>query len=732
MRQTRRFLTGLLAMLLVAVGATADDVEKYKAFAQETRQAVWALELPEFATPAPAEKYKNESAVILAAHSRLEVTKKTRFNAGAFFGGFHYIDREVNCRDIYRMLVQINDKAALKEFSEFDYKAEMRKKGGRYDEKFQQVLGVRIIKPDGTIREVSTDEYMTATEGKEQRQKLAVPGLEVGDKIDLFFFNFTALENHNLDPFVFSFYGKYPMLAYTVHCEIDGKLTTQYRTLNGAPRFQQTKDADGNIVLDAALKDIDRTEPELWYNPMRQTPTILLYVTNSMMKKYTYISHSASEKGLQADPDPATMQDDDWRFLTYALGYNGTGGLGSMAKMSKMYRYMKKLRKKDWTDEQKADWAYNYYRFAIMTERNTSCGPEEFLICFARFLWWAGVKQNDRFGMTTADEKEPLDQLSNYRATTWFVALPDSKKYYFAPTAYLNPHEIPTRFQGQQAILQADKDKAKKQKIEAKPEHITLPAGTADDNVNTTTILADLDNTLVTIRRNERRTGTLKESMQRFLVKDEDADAAYRRMLSIDKELAEQWGKRYADDIQEAIRKGREQEKEDYKEEINYYHGEYAKDLLDYRMQSIGNRPDSADLVYDVRYTMDGYVRKAGPNYVLSAGKLIGEQTRIEGKDRTRTADVYMSAPRTFRWQITVNLPAGYQVAAEGLAKLNVSVQNDCGAFTARATVEGVQLVMNIEKRYNHKVEPVANWPRMLELTDAAQAYESLSVVLKR
>ena len=732
MRQTKQFLAGLLTLLLVAVGAKADDVEKYKAFAEETRQAVWALDLPEFANATAPAKYKDESAVILAAHSRLEITKKTRFNAGAFFSGFHYIDREVNCRDIYRMLVQINDKAALKEFSEFDYKAETKKKNWRYDEKFRQVLGVRIIKPDGTVKEVDTDEYMTATEGKEQRQKLAVPGLEVGDKLDLFFFNFTALENHNLDPFVFSFYEKYPMLSYTVHCEIDGKLTAQYRTLNGAPEFQQTKDGDNNIILDAAMKDIDRTEPELWYNSLRQTPTILLYVTNSMMKKYTYISHSASEKGLQANPDAATMQDDDWRFLDYALRYNGTGGLGSPAKMSKMYRYMKKLRKKDWTDEQKADWVYNYYRFAIMTERNTSCGPEEFLICFARFLWWAGVKQNDLFGMTTADEREPLDKLSNYRATTWFVALPEGKKYYFAPTAYLLPHEIPTRFQGQQAILQADKDKAKKLKIKAEPEHITLPAGTADDNVNTTTMQVDLDNSFATIHRNEQRTGTLKEDFQRMLAKDEDIDAAYRRMLSIDKELAEQWGKKYADDIQEAFRKGREQEKEDYKEEINYYHGAYADELLDYKMQALGNRPDSAALVYDVTYQMNGYVRKAGPNYVLSAGKLIGEQTRVEGKDRTRTADVYMSAPRTFRWNISVDLPAGYQVAAEGLAKLNVNVQNSCGTFTAKAAVEGGKLVLNIEKRYNHKTEPAANWPQLLEIIDAAKAYEALSVVVKK
>ena len=159
------FLMGVLALLLTTPNANADDKEKYKLFAEETRKEVWALKLPEFTNTAIPDKYKDESAVILAAHSRLEITKKTRFNVGAFLGGFHYIDREVNCRDLYRMLVQINDKAALKEFSEFDYKAEIRKKDWRYDENYQQVLGVRIIKPDGTVNEISTDEYMTATEG---------------------------------------------------------------------------------------------------------------------------------------------------------------------------------------------------------------------------------------------------------------------------------------------------------------------------------------------------------------------------------------------------------------------------------------------------------------------------------------------------------------------------------------------------------------------------------------
>ena len=330
-------------------------------------------------------------------------------------------------------------------------------------------------------------------------------------------------------------------------------------------------------------------------------------------------------------------------------------------------------------------------------------------------------------GITTNENKEPLDKLASYRNTTWFIALPESNKYYLPPTNYLIPHEVPACYQGRQAILESDKSKAK-----AGRKHFNFPMSTAEDNRNVTTIQADINNTLLTIHRNEYRTGTQKERMQTALAKMEDVDAAYRRLLSIDKEFAEEIGKKYADDLQEMFRKGREQEKDDYKWEINFYHGEDAQELLNYQMQCLGNRPDSAAFVYDVRYAMDGYVRKAGPHYVLSAGKLLGEQTLVEGKERKRSADIYMSAPRTFQWNITVNLPAGYEAAAEGVEKLNVKVENECGAFIAKAVAQNGKLILDITKRYNHKTEPATNWDKLLEIQDASKAYESLSVVLKK
>ena len=46
MKQNMLFLMGVLALLLASPNANADDKEKYKLFAEETRKEVWALELP--------------------------------------------------------------------------------------------------------------------------------------------------------------------------------------------------------------------------------------------------------------------------------------------------------------------------------------------------------------------------------------------------------------------------------------------------------------------------------------------------------------------------------------------------------------------------------------------------------------------------------------------------------------------------------------------------------------
>ena len=153
--------------------------------------------------------------------------------------------------------------------------------------------------------------------------------------------------------------------------------------------------------------------------------------------------------------------------------------------------------------------------------------------------------------------------------------------------------------------------------------------------------------------------------------------------------------------------------------------------LLGYQLFSIGNRADSAALAYQVDYVLDGYVKKAGTNFVLSVGRLIGSQPELKGEQRLRKEDIYWEMPRCYQWDITVNLPEGYRISPEGLERLNVKVENDCGAFIVQATTEDGTLRIKAEKRINHKTEPVANWEKLLEITDAANSYEALSIVFQ-
>lgn len=186
-------------------------------------------------------------------------------------------------------------------------------------------------------------------------------------------------------------------------------------------------------------------------------------------------------------------------------------------------------------------------------------------------------------------------------------------------------------------------------------------------------------------------------------------------------------------DLRESYRREREQEKERYRNEIIGYHGseEGLETLLGYQLFSIGNRADSAALAYQVDYVLDGYVKKAGTNFVLSVGRLIGSQPELKGEQRLRKEDIYWEMPRCYQWDITVNLPEGYRISPEGLERLNVKVENDCGAFIVQATTEDGTLRIKAEKRINHKTEPVANWEKLLEITDAANSYEALSIVFQ-
>lgn len=705
-------LLGAFALILTTLQVKADDGDKYAAFAKEIRREVWSQDLPEFKNTTIPEKYKNESAVILAAYSQLEITRIHKFDLKEVT----MMKNQVHCRNLYRLMTYINDKVALKEFSEYNYRSQLKERYSRNERK--QVLGVRVIKPDGTIREIDADEYLDADERhrkQEKWQKLVVPGLETGDIIDVFSYEYTTLNNQNLEPFGFYFMNNYPILSYSVHCEIDPKLSTAYRCLNGAPDFTRTQNAEGNYILDLKAENLDRMEPDLWYNPARQSPMILMYVIGKLKTPYyVWTQPSSKTTGLQANPDAAIILQDDWDFMK--APENNNFWYMHSGRKKQITRAVKARKAEGWEDGKLADYIYNYC-FWGFTESGTQNSSEDFIMELHRLMKEAGISH--QLGITTPDSSEPISQLISYRNTRWFIHVEANGKYYTMPACYAAPGEIPARIQGQEAVL----DNA---------ETLVLPEGKAEDNLNISTIKASIEGTTLAIHRQEEYRGTLKENMQPFFILDEDLNHSMRQQLGITETLIEQTKEKYRADQLEIFRQEREEEKLRYRNAAIAYHGSEKdfKDMSAYRLISIGNRTDSTAFIYEVEYTMNGFVKKAGQSLILTAGRLIGQQLEVADNQRKRKEDIYMSSARQFVWNILVNLPEGYQVSPEGLEKMNVRIENECGAFITQAIADNGVLSIKVEKRFNHKTEPAANWDKLLEIMDGAKAYEALSVVM--
>lgn len=712
----KRFITVLMALATIWGSADADDREDYRRWAEQVRREVWAKPLPAFSQKACPEAYRQHSVVTLAAYEELVVDQHLKADIAMLLLTWQAM-HQVSVSYCYRTLVAINDEAARDRFSQFDFMSISRGYGFWGKEKQQAMLGIRIIKPDGTVREVSTDDYVRTAEGrkgKEERSKLAVPDLQVGDLMDVFTYSVSQLNERSTNPFVFRFREHYPQLSYQIHCVIDPTMTTQYRTLNGAPDFSQSTDEDGNIVLDVQTTKAAEAEPSFWYEPSSQSPMTMLYITGRYLKGQ-WAPPSTVKKGLQANPDYQLIVDDDKAFLKKANFERG-GLSGKEATQWK--KYCNALAEMNLPKEEHVARLYTGLYYHLLFSRTGTMNAGVFLAMLRQAMLKAGIVGHQLF--TTDNAHEPIDQLISYGNTTWGLYVKSIDKTLFAPTYEMAPFTVPSQLQGRKAVVDNGIDQL-----------MTLPQSTADDNTETVALKATLDGTTLCCRREVRATGASKEPWCRTFALTEDLLAAFNRYLGTDKTLEDLVGKKERDDMAEWQRLQREKERKTYEAEAEEYHGTAATSLDDYGIDCIGFRPDSTQFSLHTAYKIDGLVKRAGPDLVLSVGRLIPQQRKIEGADRQRTDDIAYSFTASNRcFDIEVGLPEGYTVAPESLQPLNTAVSNACGRFETKAEVDGRCLHLTVVKRYEHAREPVANWPDILQFVDAAAKFNAVQVVL--
>ena len=705
----------LLMMQLVCLSVKADNKADYLKLAQKVRQEVWDNTPVDFKKRAVPEKYKKESAVILSYYKELSTDYHRKATTELFISG--RLTRQIDCEDMERMLIQINDKKALKDYSEFSFLTKSKKWQGGYHHTTNTIMGIRVLKKDGTVQVVDFDDYVDVKEGKkgkELSQKIAVPGLEIGDCIDVFSLDQIDTQEQQLDPFVFFLRQSEPVLYSRIHCVLDQSLATVYRSMNGAPEFKQTTDKDKNAVLDLTMDLPVDAEPSVWYNATVQSPYIMMFITPTKTKT-VIVEKAMRQKGVRANPDVAPILQDDWKLMKTYVSKNGYSPSGLSGKYTRVYKALKNA---DLSAEEKAD------RIASFKYTCAGTSQESFNVV-PNYLRKLGVELE--MGITTPLGELPVDQLINYNSTTWFFRLKGTDLYYFPGVYPKVASEIPFIYQGRKAYMQD---------AEAPFE---IPVSKASDNRSVVSVKASLDGTKMNISRRVVYSGEQKMfgqsvcSPEVSLYGPDHLEAYWRYLKYDDIDPYCIFPKKNASNIKAAFAEYKQKEQADqFKEEVAGYHESDPVKVSGYGVDCVGIRKDSADFVYHVDYEMEGLVKRAGSSMMLAVGKLIGEQMKLEGNDRIRKDRIWRKMAFADEWNIEVALPKGYQASAESLKKLNITVSNDCGEFAVKASAGAGKIIVHVSKSFLHREEPVANWDKVLKLVDACNAFNEKQVVITK
>ncbi|MFV0538331.1 MAG: hypothetical protein ACK5M3_13325 [Dysgonomonas sp.] len=735
----KKHLIGLLTILLISSINNNLFADDYKEHAKEIRNAVWNWNLNAFKDYSIPEKYKHESAVILARHQQIEATSKNKFRMNALL--FGDVNRELYYTNVDRIMIKLNDKKALDEYSELSFKEEIKSMGYLRSNKLKTVLGARIIKPNGTIQEINVDEDAVAiTEGKKDKEafkKLAIKGLEIGDILDYFYSEEMELETLNITPQIFAFFSKYPVLSYSVECILGPKLTVEYRAVNGAPDFEQTIDDDKNTVLKVSQSDlevVDNIKDIRWLSRYRDLPMIRLMILNNS-SKLVYKPASARKNGVYKNVSYEEILND--KKGNFAAWSNKMFWMGDIYKKTNKAILNYKQKNPSVSDDDLALYIYDALRFYWINDSYNYPYPK-FFMALEKTL-----KENNiecKICFTTNKLGPRKDQVVEDEDLSIFLTANNNKQLFYYPNGYKYAGETVSAFEGEIAsAVSVNKYKQKSSiGIEGITSEFQIPNSSFDDNksVVTSNIIFSEQNPLeLRIKRTTVASGEMKDDYLSMLALYEDWDKVMRKRLLIETDFwqdieSDKSTRKYADQYKTLFEDKIKEQKEVMQSEIKNYHSTNSGELIAYSVKSIGATIEEPTFEFETEYTIDGLVKKAGDNLLLDAGKLIGSQWMPTSIERERNWDAYITSPMSIENEIIIEIPMHYTV--EGIEKLNKNIDNEYGRFTSVAVIDGNKLKITTSKIYKRNFVPKNNWNILLNMIDVANDFYSQSIIFKQ
>lgn len=709
-----------IAIILVSVFSMS---AKYDAkFFRKAAEKVWGMELSDFnaKTEIPDSLYGNESAVIIAAYRNVEVKRVQQLNVNKYSHYGKAYTSAIDMKSISRVMIKLNDKKAVEDYSEFDMSVDGEEEISGYSYQYtSSAFGARVIKPNGDVIDVDCRNAFDVKEGKKEKtveRIVAIPGLEPGDVLEYFYYDEVWLDEFDLDPLVFSFSRQYPMMFYKIHCSIDPELTVEYRNYNGAPLLTGFIAKDQTRILGVEAVNIPKRESGNWMSPKRQFPFIKMYIMNNQRGSLVYKPKSARIGvycGLPANSyyqDISNVLTDMTEVLTKDIVLDAIDYAENYKKMHP------EATRRQIID---AAWVATFYSGLRDDKSHSSMTMP---LYFAQVLKKLGIKDDVNVGVTNSRNEVPLPMILSWQEPDYISVIGDSCYFVTGDLVFL-PGELPGEYFGETgAIFKCNDEDYNKQQAKI----IILPSSRASDNAVISDVKVSFnenDENVLNICRNMTIKGAMKTIASPLVDKN-----AWMRAAENYLEIPQKWRAKLKIDSVEI----KEKMQELFKEEAETMLGVTPSVIKNYKISSIGATPNSPTVDYEMACEVDGLVKRAGNDLIISLGKLIGEQSKVEGEERNRQSHIFRNCPNQYRYTITLEIPQGYTITDESVELLNKSVTTKCGAFIAQARVKDNELTLKINERYIRYFEQVNNWDEFLELIDASAAYNNTVVVLTK
>ncbi|HWV68377.1 DUF3857 domain-containing protein [Chitinophaga sp.] len=721
----------------------AKDIREYKERANAVRQEVWNWDIPAFKKVPALPVDDKSSAIVIARHVDLKASSSRKIK---YIGIGFKVQKDIFYSNTAREMIKLNDKAALDEYSQFSFKKFRSLNSYFHSGLSTTIVGVRIIKPDGTMKEVNVDEEIVNEEdGQQQRSKLAIPDLQVGDVID-YFVRVEELKDINspIDAQTFVLGDDKPIMQYSVHCEVSDKYFVRYRTANGAPDFKVRRDDDG-AVFDLLVKNIPSLPVDLWMSPYRQIPMVRMDILFG-----TRLEEGQKAGEIRHNPVPSEVKNVAAKKLAAEAQpvWLSSGSLKHGVK-----DLMKEYKSENGKIPEDSVAAYIYYAFRYLVfykvtgDDKIMVGHERNYVVpdnrkFLQFLHevFRGLDIRAEFVLVTSRYGPGQEELLNADDYEYMLRTQSGKPFFMcADGIFTNCNYVPAAYEGQNAPIVDLKNYGmfKGKKDVPVGVEVKLKETTANENMQIEQMKISLNEDMqaVNVNRHTILKGNLRQGEQKRLLLFEDYYEEERKALGSRKSVFEQLGNTRGkstlpDEYKNAFAKARGEQKDYFNEEIKDQFDIAAKELQSFNIEKMGLHHTDPDFVYNTKFTLEGLVKRAGNNYILEAGKLIGGQLKVKPEQRDRKVDVYQPFARSFEYDIELAIPEGYSL--EGADKLNRQVDNECGSFTVKAAVEANKLRLHIRKAYKNSFVPVAKWPNLLQVIDAASDFGNQKILFKK